>query len=329
MKKLIFLFLLIATVNLSLTAQPGNVEVVLDSSSYVFLSGTWYKDRYLSTVDGGIQYTRTPLLCGDQNNPVPCDTAQIAEGFSADASNAWTEWAGCKATSQVSKAVARAIRKDVAVFFEMVFGPANAFAVYQNNKHAPPLLGRYTIKTDNVPGIDYDLVQLGNGTMELQLVSNPAVTMPAAALSDVAFTFTERPHARGAMIVTGVNQLQGDVVNVNGTTLTEGVHFTAATNTSTTAASLATAIDAIANISATAFGATVIITYDVPGNSGNSIAMSYTQGTGNGLTLSGNSLAGGANTGGVSHVVGFEFLNNNSKRVFFDDSRDVKTTKKQ
>ncbi|MBK6904038.1 MAG: hypothetical protein IPH04_14865 [Saprospirales bacterium] len=326
MKRLLFLFLLIPAF---LFSQPGNVEVVLDSTSYVFINTTWYKDQYVSTVDGGIRYIRTPLLCGDQNNPLPCDTSEITTALSANASNAWTEWAGYKATSQERKAAARAVIKDVSVFFEAVFGPANAFTVYQNGKHAPDLLGRYAVKTPNTPGIDFDLVQMPNGTMELQLVSNPLVTMPASLLSGVALRFTERPHARGAMIVTNFNNLVGDVVSVNGTSLTEGVHFSAVTNVTTTAANLASAINAIANVSATSFGATVLITYDIPGNTGNAITMSYTQGTGNGLTLSGNSLSAGANAGGEVWDVGFEFLNDNSKRVFFDDSRNVRLTKKQ
>lgn len=325
----LFLLLLLATVKETLTAQPGNVEVVLDSSSYVFLNATWYKDQYVSTVDGGIRYIRTPLLCGDQNNPLPCDTLEITTALSADGSNAWTEWAGYKATSQVRKAMARAIQKDAAVFFEAVLGPANAFTVHQNGKHAPELLGRYTIKTPNTPGIDFDLVQMPNGTLEFQMVSNPLVTMPASLLCGIALRFTERPHARGSMIVTNFNNLAGDVVSINGTALTEGVHFSAVTNATTTAANLATAINAIANVSATSFGSTVLVTYDIPGNTGNAIAMSYAQGTGNGLTLSGNSLSAGANAGGEVWDVGFEFLNDNSKRVFFDDSRSVRLTKKQ
>lgn len=104
--------------------------------------------------------------------------------------------------------------------------------------------------------------------------------------------------ATGTATVVDYTQLSGDTFTVDTTAiggasnvLTEGVDWTAATDNDTTAASLASAIDAISGVSAAAVGAVVTITADDAGLAGNDIDIA--SGDAVNLTVSGSSLAGG------------------------------------
>lgn len=85
--------------------------------------------------------------------------------------------------------------------------------------------------------------------------------------------------------------LDTTAIGGSSTVLTEGSEWTAATDNDTTASSLASAIDAISGVSASAVGAVVTITADDAGVAGNSITMATSDAVN--ISLSGASLAGG------------------------------------
>ena len=98
--------------------------------------------------------------------------------------------------------------------------------------------------------------------------------------------------ATGTATVVDYTNLAGATVTVGTTVLTEGVDWTAATDNDTTAASLASAIDALPEVSAANTTDTVTITAAAKGVSGNSIALATDGGAD--LTVSGATLSGGA-----------------------------------
>lgn len=79
--------------------------------------------------------------------------------------------------------------------------------------------------------------------------------------------------ATGTVQIVDYTQLTGKIIAVGGTNLTEGVDWTAATSNDATATSLASAIDALASVSATASTSTVNIEAEDPGVAGNSITL--------------------------------------------------------
>lgn len=102
--------------------------------------------------------------------------------------------------------------------------------------------------------------------------------------------------ATGTITITDYTLLSTDTVSVNATDLVEGTDFDAETSNDVTATNLAAVIDAISGVNATASGAVVTVTATTAGAAGNAIAMTYTAGTGTGLTLSGATLTGGDET---------------------------------
>ena len=268
-------------------------------------------------------------LCGPGHPTMPqCDSLKLRQAVISTSANAWQEWAGYKALSQSGLKVAKSVQRDAVGFFQSLLGSSGAFVKAQNDLFLPGMAGRYSITTPDMPSTDFNLVQVPSGAGRFVMVSDTTITMAAIATSNTTIRFREKRHARAVLIVTGVNQLTGDQLNVNGTTLTEGVQWTASGGISATANSLAGAIDALANLTAKADGSVITITYDKPGPGGNAVALSYVQGTGNGLTLSGNSLSGGSNTE-ETWDVGIEYTNANSKPVLFDEGKKVKLVKKQ
>lgn len=99
--------------------------------------------------------------------------------------------------------------------------------------------------------------------------------------------------ATGTYTVVAFAGLTGDTVTVDGVTLTEGVDWIAGTSNADTATSLATAINALDNVNASAAGAVVTVTAVVKGTAGNSITT--VTGGGADLTVSGATLSGGTN----------------------------------
>jgi len=114
--------------------------------------------------------------------------------------------------------------------------------------------------------------------------------------------------AEGTYTVVDYTGLTGDTVTVNGTVLTEGVEWTAATSNNATATSLAAAINALAAVNATALGAVVTVVAATPGTAGNAITL--VTGGGADLTRSGATLAGGE--AAVNPYIIFDFA-----RVYF------------
>lgn len=129
--------------------------------------------------------------------------------------------------------------------------------------------------------------------------------------------------ATATATIVDYTSLAGKTVTVNGTVLTEGVNWTAATNNNTTATSLAAAIAALANVGAAAVGAVVTITADTAGTAGNS----YTLAT-NGaaaLTISGATFTGGE--AALTPYMVFDFA-----KVYFaewEESNDRNELKKE
>lgn len=97
--------------------------------------------------------------------------------------------------------------------------------------------------------------------------------------------------ATGNFTVVDYTQLTGATATVAGHVLTEGVEWTAATSNNATASSLASAIDALSEVSAVASLAVVNITASTVGVAGNSITLSTSDLVN--LTRSGTTLSGG------------------------------------
>lgn len=126
---------------------------------------------------------------------------------------------------------------------------------------------------------------------------NKATSLNAAVLSDADIAnLVNAQSAQGWFTIndwTGLDD--GKTVTVGTTTLTEGpaADFTAGTSNEATATSLATAIDNIAGVSATAVGNVVIVTLDAAGAAGNTTVFTTNAVAGVSLTGEG-TLIGGA-----------------------------------
>ena len=116
--------------------------------------------------------------------------------------------------------------------------------------------------------------------------------------------------ATGTIQIVDYTALSGVTVNVNGTDLVEGVDWTAATSNDATATSLATAIDLISGVGASATTDTVTVTASVAGTAGNSIVMTTTDAVNtvlSGATLSGGQAAGTFTIGSDTITEGTDF----------------------
>jgi hypothetical protein len=97
--------------------------------------------------------------------------------------------------------------------------------------------------------------------------------------------------ATGTVTIVDFSSIAGATITVGGTGLVEGVDWTAATDNATTAGSLATAIDGLGTVGATATGAVVTITADTAGTAGNSITLATSHPVN--AAISGATLTGG------------------------------------
>lgn len=102
--------------------------------------------------------------------------------------------------------------------------------------------------------------------------------------------------ASGTVTIVDYTLLAGKTVTVNGTVLTEGADWTAATDNATTAASLELAIEAVTNINSSALGAVITVQAAAVGTAGNAYTLATNAAVG-GLTISGATLTGGQNAG--------------------------------
>lgn len=102
--------------------------------------------------------------------------------------------------------------------------------------------------------------------------------------------------ATGVVTVVDYTLLAGKTVTVNGTVLTEGVEWNAATDNDTTAASLETAIEAVTNINSTVLAAVITVEAAAVGAAGNAYTLA-TNAAVEGLTISGATLTGGQDAG--------------------------------
>lgn len=98
--------------------------------------------------------------------------------------------------------------------------------------------------------------------------------------------------ATGTVTVVNFAALATASIVVNGSTLTAGAQWTAATSNNATASSLATAINGLGFVTAVAVTNVVTITAAVPGAAGNTITLTTSDGTN--LPVSGANLTGGA-----------------------------------
>lgn len=319
--KNLFLILFLAASTL-LTAQN---PITLDSTRNTYFIENEVTFEYITSYfSNGRITTELNPLCGGPDYP-SCDTIQSK--VIDETGNHWKYWAGYKSESQKGKIAGRDLQRDGVTFFNL---QGDNFTKEQNIKYFPFLSGRYSITTNNMSGSGWDLVMLPNNNVRFRSVLDTNIVLDAQLTSEFTFIFKEKRHAQGVMIVTGNNQLVGDVITVNGSTFTEGVQFTIGANITATATNLAAVIDALPNVSAYSRGAIVFITADQPGATGNSITMSYTQGTGNGLTISGSTLVGGSNANAdeTTYFIGLTRTNNTGRPVFEDESGKIKFVKK-
>lgn len=137
-----------------------------------------------------------------------------------------------------------------------------------------------------------DLVQMSGGadyfysdTLNHDKEGNSAVT------ADIEITDLEATEfASGTLSVQDYTGLTGDTITFNGTVLTEGVDWTAATSNEVTAESIKDAIHALDGFSATREGVVVTITADDAGADGN---VGIASSAGADIVLSGATLTGG------------------------------------
>lgn len=124
-------------------------------------------------------------------------------------------------------------------------------------------------------------VQIENGvstaTQIKTAIDAEADAVPAAATADIT--------------VVDYTQLTGAVLTVNGTDLTEGVDWTAATDNNTTAASLELAVEAVTGINSSATDNVITAVAATAGAAGNAITLASSDETN--LTISGSTFAGG------------------------------------
>lgn len=101
-----------------------------------------------------------------------------------------------------------------------------------------------------------------------------AASAATGAITIVDFDKLNEASATGTATVLDYTNLSGAIVSVAGHDLTEGSDWTAATSNDATATSLASAIDALSEVTASATGAVVTIVAATPGTAGNSITLS-------------------------------------------------------
>ena len=121
----------------------------------------------------------------------------------------------------------------------------------------------------------------------------------------------EATKAQGTATVVDYAELSGKKLTVGGVELTEGVDWTAATSNDATATSLASAVDALPNVTASATTNEVNIVAATGGTAGNSITL--VSDGGSDLTVSGATLTGGLDDGTYANMV-FDFA-----RVYFSE----------
>lgn len=99
--------------------------------------------------------------------------------------------------------------------------------------------------------------------------------------------------ATGTITIVDFSELSGKTVTVDGQVLTEGAEFTAAVSNDSTATSLASAINGLENVNASAAANIITIVAAAAGTAGNALTVA-TNGASTGIVLSGATLAGGA-----------------------------------
>jgi hypothetical protein len=134
-----------------------------------------------------------------------------------------------------------------------------------------------------------DSGNINEPTAALQVLSNRAGFLPARLTAAQRDAITVE--ATGIVTVVDYTALAGATLTVAGHALVEGAAWTAATSNDATATSLASAVDALAEVTAAPTGASVNITADVAPLSGNDITL-VTSDADN-LTISGDTLGGG------------------------------------
>ena len=108
--------------------------------------------------------------------------------------------------------------------------------------------------------------------------------------------------ATGTVTIVAFGSIAGATITVDGTPLVEGSEWTAAVDNDTTAGTLASAIDGLANVSATSTGNIVTITASTVGTAGNSITLVTSHATN--AAISGATLSGGVDEGVADKTLG-------------------------
>lgn len=131
-----------------------------------------------------------------------------------------------------------------------------------------------------------------------------------------------------ALSITFSGGLNNATLTVNGSVLTAGTNWTAATSNDATATSLASAINGLALVGAAAVAAAITVTADTGGTAGNAITLATSDVIN--LTISGATLSGGSTTGVGANKVTIVGLNSSydevSEVVALNGSVAIETT---
>lgn len=147
----------------------------------------------------------------------------------------------------------------------------------------------------NIAGLE-SLVEAVSGLDSTQDGTTVSITASANGTAGNAITIALGASNAGDMAISGATLTGGQdnlTITVNGSALVQGTNFTAETSNDATATNIATAIDGLANINASAESAVVTIVADARGVAGNA----YTTVTSNAAAAT---VAGATFTGGVA-----------------------------
>jgi len=254
----------VVTVTAAAIGEDGNVDI----------SATWDEDEVVAS-----PLTLVSLTGGLEEGVLTFDGTELVQGtdFDAETSDAVTATNLAAAIDGISGYAAEVDGDDDT----LVLITADAAGLAGN-----------VVMSSNSDALT--LVQMSGGAdyFYSDILSYPSTKASAIIATIKPSEIEETGIASGTLTIVSYAGLTGNTVTFNGTVLTEGVEWTAATSNNATATSLAAAINALAGFSATALGAVVTVVADEAGEAGN-VAMS--QNGGGDMTLSGATLTGGVN----------------------------------
>lgn len=165
MKKAIFIFFVFATV------AGYTQQVTVDTTYLTNVGGVFFQVRDIQYDDGSQNFQKIKLG----------DTLQTKNYLFSTAINANQEVGGAAITYLVKEPTA----KQIFSTFNTMYQSLNAITlqVAAANYFKDQILGNYRLSQNGATVGDYELVQQGNGTLRLRLISNPSTFFVAVAMS--------------------------------------------------------------------------------------------------------------------------------------------------